>query len=66
MSTGVGENLRLQPYTRDYRQLRDTEDEKKLSPGNGMSITNRMVNPENIHTSNIIQTEKVVFMNLRI
>lgn len=56
----------LQPYTKDYRKLRDAENEKKLSPGNGMSTTNKMVNPENRHTRNIIQTEKVVFMNLRI
>lgn len=65
---GDGELSRPQPYTTSYRQLRNGESGSSLPHGrvHWLIIQYQMVNPENIHAINIIQTKQVEFTYLRI
>lgn len=53
--------------TKNYRQLRDAESRRNsLTQGraHALGIQYQMVGPENVHTSNIIQTEQAIFRNM--
>lgn len=65
---GDGELPRPQPYTTSYRQLRNGESGSSLPHGrvHWPIIQYQVVNSENIHAINIIQTKHVVFTYLRI
>lgn len=52
--------MRVQPYIKNYRQIMNAENtENSLSQGRvyQLIIQYQMVNPDNTHTINIIETE---------
>lgn len=50
--------MRPHPYTHNHRQLRNAENGRKSSPEKSTPIVYPIsVSPENMHTSNSIQTE---------
>ena len=60
--------MRLQPYTKNYRPLRDAESGRNSLPqgrAHQLVIQYQMVSLENRHTHNIIQAEQGVFMYIR-
>lgn len=64
-----GSSRRPETYTRNYRQFRNAESGRDSLPqGKGHPLINQyqMVNSENTHMSDIIQTEQVVFVYLGI
>lgn len=55
-----GKSMRVQPYIKNYRQIMNAENtENSLSQGrvHQLIIQYQMVNPDNTHTINIIETE---------
>lgn len=57
----------MQPYTENRRQLRKLGAEAVVFPKEkhiNWSFNAKMVSLEDIHTSNIIRTEKVIFKNM--
>lgn len=60
---------RLQPCTKNYRQMKNDENKKNCLPEERpqqIVIQYQMVRSENIHINHIIQTEQVVFVHLGI
>lgn len=51
--------MRLQPYTKNYRQLRKTEQQKLLPNGRAHQVVIQypMLRPEDMHTGNIMKME---------
>lgn len=63
------EITRPQLYTRNYRQLKNTETRRNNLPqirAHQKALQYQMANPENIHTSNITQTEIDLSRNLNL
>jgi hypothetical protein len=61
----MGKPTRPQCYTRNYRQLRSAGSGRG-APGKRTptGFQYQVVRPEDIHTSNIIWTEQVIFRNI--
>ena len=60
--------MKLQSYPKNYRNYRRKAGRGRGGPPQGRAhqlvIQYQMVNPENIHTSSIIQTAQVISMNI--
>lgn len=59
--------MRVQPYTKNYGQLKENFFFQKGA--HQLVIQHQIINPEKIHTNNIIQTEEIllrkVYINVR-
>ena len=64
-----GNSIQSQSYTKNYTQLRNAENGRNHLPQgreHQVPILYQMTSLENIHRSNIIQSEKVVFRNIQV
>ena len=63
MPNGWGKPSRPQPYTKNYRQLRQLRVGEGLPQGGACQLVFQMVSLENIHTVNSVQSEQAIFRN---